>query len=48
MIVVLSTIVWLVYGFAVNSGPVIVANFIVFALTLVLLYFKSLLRKAEF
>jgi MtN3 and saliva related transmembrane protein len=45
LIVVLSTIVWLVYGFAVNSGPVIVANFIVFALTLVLLYFKISFKK---
>ncbi len=44
-IVVFSTIVWLVYGFAVKSGPVIVANFIVFALTLVLLYFKIIFKK---
>lgn len=40
LIVVTSTIVWLVYGFAINSRPVIVANFIVLVLTLVLLYFK--------
>jgi len=39
-IVVLSTIVWLVYGFAISSGPVIVANSIVFALSVLLLYFK--------
>lgn len=45
LIVVLSTIVWLVYGFAVDSGPVIVANFIVLALTLVLLYFKISFKK---
>lgn len=44
-IVVLSTIVWLVYGFAVNSGPVIVANTVVLVLTLVLLYFKLTFRK---
>ncbi len=45
MIVVLSTIVWLVYAFAINSGPVKVANFIVLALTLVLLYFKYSFKK---
>lgn len=39
-IVVLSTIVWLVYAFAIGSGPVIVANSIVFILSLVLIYFK--------
>jgi MtN3 and saliva related transmembrane protein len=39
-IVILSTIVWLVYGFRIKSKPVIVANFIVFILSLVLLYFK--------
>lgn len=44
-IVVTSTIVWLVYGFAIKSGPVIVANFVVLALTLVLLYFKLTFRK---
>ncbi len=39
-IVVFSTIVWLVYGFAIVSGPVIVANCIVFVLSLLLIYFK--------
>lgn len=39
-IVLLSTIVWLVYAFAIHSGPVISANLVVLALTLVLLYFK--------
>ncbi len=40
-IVVLSTIVWLAYGFGIeNGGPVIVANTIVLALSLLLLYFK--------
>jgi MtN3 and saliva related transmembrane protein len=43
--VVTSTIVWLVYGFAVNSGPVISANIIVLVLTLVLLYFKYSFKK---
>ncbi|TDO26988.1 SemiSWEET family sugar transporter [Sediminibacterium goheungense] len=44
-IVVTSTLVWLVYGFAIKSGPVIVANFIVLALTLVLFYFKLTFKK---
>ena len=40
LIVVTSTIVWLVYGFSIHSGPVISANTVVLVLTLVLLYFK--------
>ena len=40
LIVVTSALVWLVYAFAINSGPVIVANTIVLVLTLVLLFFK--------
>lgn len=40
LIVITSTIVWLVYGFAIGSGPVISANLIVLALSLLLLYFK--------
>ena len=47
LIVVTSTIVWLVYGFAIESGPVIVANFVVLTLTLVLLYFKLSFRKGD-
>ncbi|WP_297819861.1 SemiSWEET family transporter [Segetibacter sp.] len=39
-IVVLSTMVWLVYAFAIASGPVIVANTVVFILSLILIYFK--------
>lgn len=45
LIVITSTIVWLVYGFAIHSGPVISANFVVLALTLVLFYFKSSFKK---
>lgn len=45
LIVVTSTLVWLVYGFAIKSGPVIVANFVVLALTLVLFYFKLTFKK---
>lgn len=40
-IVLLSTIVWLIYAFAIHSGPVISANLVVLVLTLVLLYFKT-------
>lgn len=39
-ILILSTTVWLVYAFAIGSGPVLVANSIVFVLSLLLLYFK--------
>jgi MtN3 and saliva related transmembrane protein len=44
-IVITSTCVWLVYGFGIHSGPVIVANTIVLALVLVLLYFKLTFKK---
>jgi MtN3 and saliva related transmembrane protein len=40
LIVVTSTLVWLAYGYFINSGPVLLANTIVLILTLVLLYFK--------
>jgi MtN3 and saliva related transmembrane protein len=43
-IVIGSTIVWLTYAFAIESGPVIVANAIVFLLSLVLLFFKIKFR----
>ncbi|MCW3087639.1 MAG: putative conserved rane protein [Sediminibacterium sp.] len=45
LIVITSTIVWLVYGFAIHSGPVIVANIVVLVLTLVLFYFKLSFKK---
>jgi MtN3 and saliva related transmembrane protein len=45
LIVVLSTIVWLVYGIYLMLIPVIIANTIVFILTLTLLYFKSSFKK---
>jgi MtN3 and saliva related transmembrane protein len=41
LIVITSTIVWLIYAFNVNSGPVIAANTIVLILALLLLYFKQ-------
>ncbi len=40
LIVVLSTMVWLVYGFSLMLWPVIIANGIVFTLSLILVYFK--------
>lgn len=46
LIVILSTITWLIYGFAINSGPVMVANVIVFFLSLLLLYFKITFKPA--
>ena len=45
LIVVSSTLVWLVYGFSIHSGPVISANLIVLLLTLLLLYFKISFKK---
>ena len=45
LIVITSTIVWLIYAFAIHSGPVIVANTIVFALSVLLIYFKLSFKK---
>lgn len=45
LIVVTSTIVWLIYAINVNSGPVLAANLIVLALSLVLLFFKLTFKK---
>ena len=39
-IVLLSTVVWLVYGIGKDLRPVIIANSIICFLSLVLLYFK--------
>ncbi|PIQ48733.1 MAG: hypothetical protein COW03_08950 [Cytophagales bacterium CG12_big_fil_rev_8_21_14_0_65_40_12] len=47
LIVFSSTIVWLVYGFALNLLPVIIANGIIFILSLVLIYFKIKFKKNE-
>ncbi len=46
LIVITSTIVWLVYGFLIHSGPVILANFVVLALSLLLFYFKLTFKKS--
>lgn len=45
LIVITSTIVWLTYAYLIQSGPVLVANSIVFVLSLVLLYFKFTFKK---
>lgn len=46
LIVVTSTIVWLVYGFGIeNGGPIIAANSIVLVLSLLLIYFKFTFKK---
>jgi MtN3 and saliva related transmembrane protein len=47
MIVFTSALVWLVYAFALHLVPVIVANSIVFILTVVLIYFKLTFKKSS-
>jgi MtN3 and saliva related transmembrane protein len=47
LIVFTSTIVWLVYGFALDLLPVIIANGIIFILSLVLIYFKIKFKHNE-
>ena len=41
LIILSSVIVWLIYGFAKNLLPVIIANSIVLILSSILLYFKA-------
>ncbi|MBW7951838.1 MAG: hypothetical protein H3C56_04610 [Chitinophagaceae bacterium] len=46
VIVITSTLIWLVYGFGITGGgPVIVANSVVLVLSLLLLYFKLTFKK---
>lgn len=47
LIVVTSTIVWLVYAFSLNLLPVILANSIIFVLSTWLVYFKLTHRNQE-
>jgi MtN3 and saliva related transmembrane protein len=47
IIVITSTIVWLIYGYLIESRPVMLANFVVFGLTILLLYFKNTFKKKE-
>ena len=44
LIVVTSTVVWLVYAFSLNLLPVIIANSIIFVLSLTLIYFKLIFK----
>lgn len=46
LIVFTSTIIWLVYAFALMLWPVIVANSIIFVLSLMLIYFKLTFKKS--
>lgn len=45
LIVFTSTIIWLVYGVALNLWPVILANSIICFLSLLLIYFKITFKK---
>ncbi len=45
LIVFTSTIVWLIYAFSLNLLPVIIANAIILALSLLLIYFKLTFKK---
>lgn len=40
LIVISSTVVWLIYAFSIQSGPVMAANTVVLVMALLLLYFK--------
>jgi len=44
-IVLTSTVVWLIYAFSLMLWPVIVANGIVFVLSLLLIYFKFAFKR---
>lgn len=44
LIVVLSTIVWLTYAIALSLWPVIIANAIIGALSVLMVYFKLTLK----
>jgi MtN3 and saliva related transmembrane protein len=45
LIVFISTIVWLVYGVALNLWPVIICNGIICGLSALLIYFKLVFKK---
>jgi MtN3 and saliva related transmembrane protein len=46
LIVLTSTVVWLVYAFALILWPVIICNAIMFVLCAMLIYFKFAYKKA--
>jgi len=45
LFVFFSTILWLIYGFGRGALPVIICNGIIFALSIVLIYFKFTFKK---
>jgi MtN3 and saliva related transmembrane protein len=45
LIVATSTLIWLVYGIALQLWPVILANGVIFCLSLLLIYFKLVYSK---
>jgi MtN3 and saliva related transmembrane protein len=45
LIVFTSTIIWLIYGFALNLLPVIICNGIIMVLSAFLIYFKLTFKK---
>lgn len=45
LIVFLSTIIWLIYGFSLNLLPVIICNLIIMLLSALLIYFKLTFKK---
>jgi MtN3 and saliva related transmembrane protein len=47
LIVFSSTVIWLVYGIALNLLPVIICNAIICFLSLVLIYFKFSFKKVK-
>ncbi len=40
LLIMFSTILWLIYGFGIHSGPVIAGNIVVLTLSFLLLFFK--------
>lgn len=45
LIVFSSTIIWLIYGIALNLWPVILANAFISVISLILIYFKITFKK---
>lgn len=45
LIVFISTIIWLVYGFGLHLKPVIICNGIIMVLSALLIYFKLTFKK---
>lgn len=47
LIVITSTVVWLVYAISLNLLPVIIANSIIFVLSALLIYFKLTFKEVK-